>query len=124
MSLWKLDALGRRPWAAVRQELAGCTCVWLDLDGLNLGEAPVEAPIATHLWGWADGRYVRVRLDDDHAYVGVLREPAAPEPPGEDVTVLVRSAVMRGSEHDEQHLKVELLEIPGSAPVTFVRPAR
>ncbi len=127
MSSWTLHSHGRLPWTQARETLADYTCVWLDLDGLHVGAPPRETPIATHIWGWSNGHYARARLDTDAAYLGVLHETPPPSAAGEPVTVHPRAAVMRSAATGEtapqefNELAVELLEIPGPHPVTFVR---
>lgn len=78
---------GRMPWAAaVSGPLAGCTCLWQDLDGLHVEPPPLDAPPTSILWGWrGDSFLARVRLDGDTAYVAVL----------DDVTTLDPDAVSR-----------------------------
>lgn len=66
---------GRRmPWAeSVSGPLAGCTCLWQDLDGLHVEPPPLDAPPTSIVWGWRSSSVlVRVRLDGDTAYVAVL----------------------------------------------------
>lgn len=131
MSGWTIEGLGRLPWEAVRDALHGCTCAWMDLDGLHVADPPAVMPLATHLWGWSPRRYVRVRTDVDAAYVGVLHENEGVDGPGESVQVTERTALLRAlaqvDERAAQHLStvdgltVELLEVAGSGPVTFVR---
>jgi hypothetical protein len=61
----RLTAWGRISWAEARQRLAGATCVWADLDGLQRGAAPEAAPITTHLWAWKSGTAWRLRVDGE-----------------------------------------------------------
>jgi hypothetical protein len=65
---------GRMTWAAaVSGPLAGCTCLWQDLDGLHVEPPPPDAPPTSILWGWrGESVLARVRLDGDTAYVAVL----------------------------------------------------
>ncbi|HEY9390503.1 MAG TPA: hypothetical protein VIR27_12170 [Mycobacteriales bacterium] len=134
MNTWWLQARGRLPWVRVRAELAGYTCAWVDRYGLRVGEPPAEPPVSTHLWGWSEGRYVRVRVNGNDAYVGVLHETQPAEGVVEPVSVQERHAVMRGgpdsanAEPDDAdgpaRFAVELLEVPGPGPITFIRPSR
>jgi hypothetical protein len=58
--------------ATVEQVLVGHTCLWQDLDGLHVEPAPLEPPPTSILWAWSPaGQMVRVRLDDELAYVAV-----------------------------------------------------
>jgi hypothetical protein len=131
-----LTAHGRLTWTQALSLLAGCTCTWSDLDGIHLTPAPPAAlPAgATHLWGWAaDGRCIRLRLDHQAAYTAVLhtRPGTCPDTPdAETVTVTVRPAITWDPDTHRQAGPLpatiqahswELLEIPGPAPVTFVR---
>jgi hypothetical protein len=69
---------GLMTWAAaVSGPLAGCTCLWQDLDGLHVEPPPTEAPPTSILWGWRGDSYlVRARLDGDDAYVAIHQAPA------------------------------------------------
>lgn len=69
---------GLTTWAAaVSGPLAGCTCLWQDLDGLHVEPPPGEAPPTSILWGWRGDTYlVRARLDGDDAYVAIHQMPA------------------------------------------------
>lgn len=121
MTGWRLQGCGRIPWPELREKLAGYTCLWVDRYQHRVGEPPAEPPITTHLWGWTDGRYARVRVDGDAGYLGVLRAPdAADAAEGDPVAVIRRPALMRP---EAGELSVELLEVPGPGPVTFLRPA-
>jgi hypothetical protein len=61
------------PWAdALTGPLAGATCLWQDLDGLHVAEAPDSPPPTSILWAWRpDSWLVRARLDGDIALVAV-----------------------------------------------------
>lgn len=119
-----LEGRGRRPWVQVRGELAGFECVWVERYGLRWGPAPAGPPITTHLWGWSGRTYVRVRFDrdggEDVAYLGLLHEPGT-SAVGEPVTVHERSARLRSGQDGRM---VDLLEVPGPGPVTFLRAGR
>lgn len=118
MSGWTLQGRGRLPWPRIREELAGFTCAWVGRYRLVTGEPPAEPPVTTHLWGWADGRYARVRVDGDHGYLGLLHQSGDT---GDPVTVVIRQTMARPT---PDGFPVELLEVPGQGPVTFVRPTR
>ena len=129
---WTLQGRGRQPWAQVLEQLQGCTCAWMDLDALHVGPAPSEPPIATHLWGWSrqQQRYLRARIDENEAYLGILYEDPDDANQGTPVRVVQRAAIMGHQDATaapglpaETFLEAELLEIPGPAPVTFVREA-
>jgi hypothetical protein len=64
---------GQMQWsAAVAGPLAGATCLWQDLDGLHVEQAPADPPPASILWAWRpDNWLVRVRLDGNTAFVAV-----------------------------------------------------
>jgi hypothetical protein len=85
-----LTVHGRRPWTQVRALLNGCTCTWADLDGFHAEGPPASAPVATHLWAWATGRLLRVRIDGNDAITAELNlnDPGHSEP----VTVTEREA--------------------------------
>lgn len=133
-----LHGYGPLPWDAAAELLTGAQCAWADLAGLHLAPAPAQAPLATHLWAWwPDGRCARLRLDEHHHYTAVLHphgqptaEPAIAPLATENVQVLLRHDAPLWGEHDTQAGPLplqlrehtwDLLEIPGPAPVTFIR---
>ncbi|ASO21528.1 hypothetical protein FHR81_003170 [Actinoalloteichus hoggarensis] len=124
----RLRGHGRLPWDHAREVLADHTCLWIDHDGIHLGPAPTEAPFATHLWARhdRDHRYSRLRIDDEHAYPATLdlTEHASDHDDGEPVTVHRRTARLRPPRSTAHTLltalAVDLLEIPGTAPITFL----
>lgn len=117
---WTLAGFGRLSWKQARHHLDGSTCTWQDLDGLHTGPPPEQAPLATHLWGWTSQCYFRARIDGNDVYLAQL----TPAGIGEHVDVTRHAAVMRPPEDTQAPaLSLELLEIPGPAPVTFLRPA-
>lgn len=131
MKAW-LTGHGRVPWDEARLLIDGSMCAWAGLDGWQVATAPQQAPIATHLWAWSDGRWARLRLDRGDAVVAVLSaaEPAAGSGSGvtEEVEVRVVEAVP-WSPTDGRLPKasrsvvgdpVTLLEVIGASPVTFV----
>ena len=124
---------GRMTWsAAVSGPLAGCTCLWQDLDGLHVEPAPAQAPPTSILWGWrGESVLVRVRLDGDTAYVAV-RDPAGP---GMVATVPWRPSDGRvaasagrgpGPERGGVGARYEQVVVGGidGGPITFIRPVR
>lgn len=130
---------GRMTWAsAVAGPLAGCTCLWQDLDGLHVESAPADAPPTSILWGWRGASVlVRVRLDGDTAYVAVLdlasagRVPVVTAPWAvDDGRVAAAVAAARagrgpGPASGGVGAKYEQVIVGGieTGPVTFVRPA-
>lgn len=133
-----LHGYGPLPWKQAAALLTSAQCVWTDLAGLHLDSVPTHAPLATHLWAWwPDGRCARLRLDQDRHYTAILHpdgnpsgEPAISPFASETVQVLLRHDAPLWGEHDTQagplpaplrdHIW-DLLEIPGPAPVTFIR---
>jgi hypothetical protein len=124
---------GRMTWsAAVSGPLAGCTCLWQDLDGLHVAPAPAQAPPTSILWGWrGESVLVRVRLDGDTAYVAV-RDPAGP---GMVATVpwspsdgRVATSTGRGPSPERGGVgaRYEQVVVGGidGGPITFIRPVR
>src|SRR5437763_1831108 len=67
MTRYWLTGYGRLPWPQLHPKLAGCTCLWADLDGLH--EQPAHAlpdtnpPLTTHLWAWNHQQLWRIRID-------------------------------------------------------------
>lgn len=120
---------GRMSWAEARQQhLTGLTCLWQDLDGLHLEPAPIEPPLASHLWGWTpDGAMVRVRLDGDVAHVARCDTTA------EATTVISweprdgRIRSFRPAPSGQGALGLELEQVvidgitDGAGPITFLR---
>lgn len=82
---------GRMTWAsAVAGPLAGCTCLWQDLDGLHVEPPPLDAPPTSILWGWRGGGFlVRARLDGDTAYVAAVADVTALDPADGSVAPVV-----------------------------------
>ncbi|MER5182586.1 hypothetical protein ABT009_30255 [Streptomyces sp. NPDC002896] len=145
----RLYGHGRLVWTQASALLEGCQCTWTDLDGIHVADAPPDVlPVgATHLWGWAVDRCVRVRFDGEAAYVAVLRtseadggargdseqeaRPDGSSGPGiaEVVMPVVRRPVTWSPDYRQAgplpeavlRRRWELLEVPGAAPVTFVR---
>lgn len=61
-------------WSAVRASaIQEMTCLWMDLDGLHLEKAPADSPPGcTHLWGWSDGAWARLRIEGDSVPAGAI----------------------------------------------------
>jgi len=126
--------------AAVAGPLAGCTCLWQDLDGLHVEPPPAEAPQTSILWGWrGDAHLVRARLDGDDAYVAVHQAP--PGAPGaaagaalertvpwalDDGRVAASAGRGPGLGAGGVGARYEQVIVGGTeaGPVTFVRPVR
>lgn len=121
---------GRMTWpAAVSGPLAGCTCLWQDLDGLHVEAAPAEAPPTSILWAWrGESVLVRVRLDGDITYVAVHNGisplvSVVPWAPADG-----RVAAARGPERAQGGVGARYEQVIAggisSGPITFIRPAR
>jgi hypothetical protein len=128
-------------WAAARSgPLAGCTCLWQDLDGLHVAPPPGQPPSTSILWAWrGDSHLVRVRLDSTDAHVAVYDPTAATSQahpgPAPEHTVpwalddgRVAASAGRGPSADKggvgatyEQLTVGGIETP---PITFIRPAQ
>jgi hypothetical protein len=120
-------------WAqAAVGPLRGATCLWQDLHGLHVERAPEIAPPTSVLWGWLEGvRLVRVRLDDQTAFVAVLTGAdihgtrALPWSPSDG---RVASAQGRGPDARDGGVGAayEQVIVDGiddrTGPVTFIRP--
>lgn len=121
---WTLQGYGGLlPWSEVRSYLGEATCTWQDLDGLHLAAAPDAAPIATHLWGWSPDRYFRARIDGEHAYLAALTQGGD----GVPVNVITRPSLLRNTDYfvaEGDVPELELLEITGRTPATFLRRAQ
>jgi hypothetical protein len=133
---------GRMTWAeAAFGPLAGCACLWQDLDGLHVEPPPADAPPTSILWGWrGDSVLVRARLDGDVAYIAMLDETAVgtdtvrvttiPWAPN-DGRVAAAVAVVdagRGPGPGRGGVGTRYEQVVvggiGTGPVTFVRPTR
>lgn len=136
---------GRMTWAeAASGPLAGCTCLWQDLDGLHVEPAPPDVPPTSILWGWRGGSFlVRIRLDGDTAYVAAVTDVAAlgPEagpvfsaptvawsPDDDRITAAVDAAEAGrgpGRERWGVGARYEQIIVGGieTGPITFIRPA-
>lgn len=118
-------------WAeAATGPLAGLTCLWQDLDGLHVQEAPDTAPPTSSLWGWDSGAVLaRVRLDDQTAYVDVRDVSAETivetHPWDVEGDHRVASSRDRGPAKNSGGAGAvyEQVVLDNDAPVTFIRPA-
>jgi hypothetical protein len=129
-------------WAeALSGPLAGCTCLWQDLDGLHVGPPTLDAPPTSILWGWDSGSsLIRARLDGDTAYVAVLDLTTADPESGSAVATVpwalgdgrVAAAVHAagagrgpGRARGGVGATYEQVIVGGieTGPITFVRPA-
>jgi hypothetical protein len=117
-------------WAeALAGPLAEATCLWQDLDGLHVEQAPSEPPPTSILYGWrGDSLLVRLRLDGDTAFVAVhdcaVQAPVRTEP-WSLADGRVAGAAGRGPDEagGGTGARYEQVVVDGDAPVTFVRPA-
>jgi len=119
----ELVGFGRMSWSAVLETLDGLDCAWADLDGWHMAPAPHAPPITTHLWGWSDERWARVRVDGTDGIVGRLsRSPTG------NVEVQTRRAMGWGDNRGRipatsqawLDTEVTLLVVGGLTKVTFV----
>lgn len=139
----ELHGYGRVDWPTARRLLAGCACTWSDLDGVRLAdEPPAEMPVgATHLWGWSAERLFRLRFDTGPdlgagagVYVAVLGRPvdgvaSSQRVPMGNVTHRRQTVRLRPEDDarsgelpvDVRERDWEVYEVPGVAPVTFLR---
>jgi hypothetical protein len=124
---------GLMTWAAaVSGPLAGCTCLWQDLDGLHVEPPPAEVPPTSILWGWRGGSYlVRARLDGDDAYVAVHQAPEAALERAvpwalDDGRVAASAGRGPGPAASGVGARYEQVIVGGidTGPVTFLRPVR
>ncbi|AOR31084.1 hypothetical protein BFF78_08545 [Streptomyces fodineus] len=132
----RLHRIGTLTWPALRALLTedsaytGARCAWTDLNGFRLEPAtalPAEPPVATHLWAWTSQTALRSRIDTGRALTCALLPDTGAT--GESVPVRIRPAIAwPGDDHQvgrpDRPLaasSIELLELTGAAPVTFVR---
>lgn len=123
---------GRMSWAdATAGPLQGAACLWQDLDGLHIEAAPPAVPPTSILWAWRpDSLLVRVRLDEQTAYVAV-HDPAAQQPVRTVPWSLADGRVAGSAGHGPDPAgggtgatyEQVILDAGDSGPVTFVRPA-
>lgn len=136
-----LHGYGRVDWDTARALLDGCACAWTDIDGVHLRDTPPRhLPTgASHLWGWSADRLARVRFDTGTCveagtvYVATLTLSGHGAAPGarlsERVTYERRATILRPADDERAgplppefyEYAWELFEVPGEAPITFVR---
>lgn len=108
-------------WPEALHILAGADCTWTDLDGFHVGPPPDDVPITTHLWAWHTTRCFRARIDEHDVY---LAELALTE--HGTTRVHLRQALLRPETNTTalgETTTIEVLELPGQHPITFLRPA-
>ncbi|SNR87918.1 hypothetical protein SAMN06265360_1277 [Haloechinothrix alba] len=74
---WTLSGSGRRDtqeWDELRTLTDGWTVAWADVAGFHFTRMPAGLPQTTHLWAWAPGSYLRVRVDGRHWWAALLTE--------------------------------------------------
>jgi hypothetical protein len=130
----KLCGYGRLAWPRLAATLhAAHGVAWADYHGFHIGTAPAEPPPYSHLWAWTAGWLLRARLDGTQAIVGGLQLDAV----GPGLTVVESWDVqceVRTAHNWSAAAKrvgplgpevagrtVELYEVPGERPITFVR---
>ena len=129
-----LVGYGRLDWATAHATIGQVDSCWADLDGWHIAPLPVTAPHTTHLWGWRDDVCWRLRVDGDEAVVAALhlgQPSSAPSnaPVAEQVLARISAATpwprddrqvsLRGDSPDRWSWQI--VELPGPAPISFVR---
>lgn len=130
-----LHAYGQLTWPDLRRVMVG-QAAWADYDGFHIGRPPETAPPYTHLWAWSAQWLLRARVDGERAIVAVLqtdREAPSGLTPLESYDVRCIRRQCRTWPGGEQRVgplaatvtdrPVELWQVDGERPVTFVRPA-
>jgi hypothetical protein len=133
-------ASGQLEWGeTLAGPLAGATCLWQDLDGLHVEQAPPDPPHTSILWAWRpDSWLVRVRLDGPIAFVAVhdgtggTATSAVPWDAGDSRSagdLRVAASTGRGPAPADggpgaayEQVVVDGIA-DGAGPVTFIRPA-
>jgi hypothetical protein len=133
-------ASGQMEWhKALAGPLAGATCLWQDLDGLHVEQAPADPPYTSILWAWRpDSWLVRVRLDGRTAFVAIHdgasrgATPTVPWDVGDsqsagDLRVAASKGRGPAPAADGTGAAYEQIVVDGigdgTGPVTFIRPA-
>jgi len=146
-----LAAYGRIGWAQVAGIVGDAQCAWADYTGFHIGPLPAQAPPYTHLWAWTGSWLLRARVDGQEAIVGLLQPdadgpadtdgdahpdaapPVAGRHPARQPVRYVRYTAQTwpGAEKrvgplhpDLTGRPVQLFQISGKRPVTFVRLAQ
>ena len=112
MTSYVLTPVAWESWDDLIEAATGLTWHWTDLSGARLQPGlPERPPAATHLWGWAPGRFVRLRLDTQRVHGAELHATDS-VPRSDDHQVRVRKADSRTwAEHEA---RVGLREIDGA----------
>lgn len=67
-------------WSQVLAKLDSATCMWQDLDGFHLDQAPDRPPLTSIMWAWCHANSpptaFRLRLDGDVFYLASIPIPA------------------------------------------------
>ena len=87
---YRLAGHGFLPWDAVLELLDGMTCAWADFRGFHVGSPPPQRPASTHLWGWSEGRWARLRVDGGGGSVVALLS-SRPDASGDQVEIAERT---------------------------------
>ncbi len=126
----RLEPISRRPWSTVLAALptAAMRWLWADPSGVvQRDDLPPRAPMTTHVWGWGQETWVRLRVDLDDAVGAVLRPGA--DGPGTAVTYCRYAATVRdgrevaaGMLHpdDLQGREMTILQVTGRAAMAFL----
>ena len=115
-----LTSTGWTDWAAVRELVGADDCLWVDLTGAHRGPIPAAVPVASHLWSWRPGRWVRVRTDADRALATVLTDG---QRAGGRLVTARRATGIPWRRHDRAARwdgPVELVTVEGGPAITFV----
>jgi hypothetical protein len=125
---WFLRSVSRSQWTVARQELTAGWWYWADLSGAHLESTPPEeSPISTHMWGWGDDRWIRLRVDGD-TVLGAELSLGAPVTDG-STRASVRRVLTRSWAEGETRVNVAaalrsramlLLEVTAPVPLTFM----
>jgi hypothetical protein len=129
-----LHGYGRIPWPDLAVALADADSAWADYHGFHIGQCPAQPPPYTHLWAWHADWLLRARIDGRDAIVGALLLGDV-GPPGLTSLLTDRTDCVRREGHtwpaEEKRVgpvpaalagrDVDLYQIAGAHPVTFVR---
>lgn len=129
-----LHAYGRLPWTDLLAAVDAAPAAWADYDGFHIGHCPDQPPPYTHLWAWTANWLLRARIDGGQAIVAVLQigeldlkrlTPRWSQPTGYE---LRHSHTWAGTDKRVGRLaphvadrSVDLYEVGGKSPITFVR---
>ena len=126
-----LQAHDVNDWAAIRAIISDTTCAWADIGGWHLGEPPNDQPIgSTHVWAWTGDGCFAIRLGGFRPRCAELRLRFGHF--GDEVAVRQHASIIWGS--DDQRVpasavstlpgRVEVLDVVGPMPLSFVRVMR